>query len=161
MPIAGKYDYRKGLLMKANVIVDADACPKNCLSILQKDQLKYKYRLITVASYNHVINNEDHIIVGNEKDAADMAVVNQVLRGDLVITQDWGLAALVLGKGGHVLSPSGRIYTNENIGFMLEERAVKAKIRRSGQRTKGPAARSHQDDQRFHRAFLDLLSKME
>lgn len=147
--------------MEPKVIVDADACPRSCLDALKQEQGNFNYRLLTVASFNHNINNDDHIIVGNQADAADLAIINQVKKGDLVITQDWGLAALVLGKGGFALSPTGRIYNDANMDFMLEERSVKAKIRRSGGRTRGPSARKSEDDQRFHHSLLTLLKKME
>ncbi len=149
------------MILKAKIIVDADACPKNCLVLLQKERSRFGYRLITIASFNHVINNSEHITVGNEKEAADLAVINRVQAGDLVVTQDWGLAALVLGKGGKVLAPNGRIYHEDDIRFMLEERAVKAKIRRAGGRTKGPAARGKQDDQKFFASLFELLSQMD
>lgn len=146
--------------MKAKVIVDADACPRSCLTMLKKEQTNYHYRLLTVASFNHQIDNEEHIVVDNGADAADLAIINHTQAGDLVITQDWGLAALVLGKGAFALSPSGRIYTNAKMDFMLEERSLKAKVRRSGGRTKGVSARRKEDDQRFHRAFLSILERM-
>ncbi|NLM25602.1 MAG: DUF188 domain-containing protein [Firmicutes bacterium] len=146
--------------MKAKVIVDADACPRSCLAILKQEQVKYQYRLLTVASYNHQINNDDHIVVDNQADAADIAIINSMQPGDLVITQDWGLAALVLAKGGLALSPAGRIYNNEQMDFMLEERSLKAKVRRAGGKTKGVSARRLEDDQRFHRSLLKLLETM-
>lgn len=142
------------------VIVDADACPRSCLSILSREQKRFSYRLITVASFNHKIDNSMHIIVGNEKEAADIAVINQVNREDLVVTQDWGLAALVLAKGGKAIAPSGRIYQDKDIDFLLEERSIKAKIRRSGTRTKGPKARRRQDDDKFHQSLLRILRAM-
>ncbi|MDI9413211.1 MAG: DUF188 domain-containing protein [Bacillota bacterium] len=139
------------------VIVDADACPKACLQVLQKHKNEKKYRLLTIASVDHQINNPDHIVVGKGADAADLAVMNETTAGDIVVTQDWGLAALVLGKGALVLSPSGRIYSEETIDFMLEERFLKARYRRAGGRTKGPSARTKRDDQRFEQSLLELL----
>ncbi|NLM68393.1 MAG: DUF188 domain-containing protein [Firmicutes bacterium] len=147
--------------MRAKVLVDADACPRRCLQILSEYQSIYGYRLLTVASFNHNIDNAEHIIVGNEKDAADLAIINRVEGGDLVITQDWGLAALVLAKGAKALAPTGRIFSNDTMDFLLEERALKAKIRRQGGRTKGPAARSSRDELRFQRSLLQLLEAME
>jgi len=139
------------------VVVDADACPRSCLQILQKHKQRWNYRLLTVASVDHQIDSADHIMVGRGSDSADWAVINNTARGDIVVTQDWGLAALVLGKGAHALSPSGRIYEQQNMDFLLEERFWKAKHRRAGGRTKGPAARTTEDDQRFERSFLRLL----
>lgn len=145
--------------MQRRVIVDADACPRNCMAILRQEQQNFDYNLITVASFNHQIDNVEHIVVGNEPDAADMTIVNQVKSGDLVVTQDWGLAALVLAKGGLALAPTGRIYDNQRIGFMLEERSLKAKIRRAGGRTKGASVRNQQDDRKFRQSLIKLLQK--
>ena len=142
------------------VIVDADACPRACLQVLQKHQKSHKYRLLTVASVDHCIKNSVHIMVGQGADAADLAVMNNTSAGDIVVTQDWGLAALVLGKGACALSPSGRIYSEQNMDFLLEERFLKAKHRRAGGRTKGPSARTEQDDRRFEQSFLELLQQV-
>lgn len=140
------------------VIVDADACPRACLQVLHKHKREWNYRLLTIASVDHQIANADHIMVGKGADAADLAVMNNTSRGDIVVTQDWGLAALILGKGARALSPSGRIYSQQNIEFLLEERFLKARHRRAGGRTKGPSARTVQDDHKFEKNFLELLA---
>lgn len=147
--------------ISAKVIVDADACPRACLRILQEEQAKRGFSLVTVASFNHVIDNSQHITVGNEKEAADMVVINNTKRGDLVITQDWGLASLVLGKGAWALSPSGKIYSNKQIDLLLEERALKARFRRAGGRTKGPSKRTAQTDTAFKQNLSKLLDSMK
>lgn len=141
------------------VVVDADACPRACLQILQRQKKTWKYRLLTVASVDHHIENTDHVVVGKGSDAADLAVMNHAVKGDIVVTQDWGLAALVLGKGASAISPSGRIYSERNIDFLLEERSLKAKYRRAGGRTKGPTARTAIDDHRFEESFLKLVEQ--
>ncbi len=141
------------------VIVDADACPRARLQVLQRQKKTWKYRLLTVASVDHRIDHADHIVVGKGQDAADLAVVNNTSRGDIVVTQDWGLAALVLGKGAFAISPSGRIFSEDNIDFLLEERSLKAKFRRAGGRTKGPSARTREDDRRFQESFLLLVKR--
>lgn len=115
--------------------------------------------MLTVASVDHQIDNKDHVVVGKGSDAADLAVINNTARGDIVVTQDWGLAALILGKGAAALSPSGRIYSNHDIDFLLEERSLKAKYRRGGGRTKGPPARTGEDDDKFEKSFLRLLER--
>lgn len=139
------------------VIVDADACPRGALRIMQRLQPEYGYRLITVASFHHVIHGTEHVTVGDGPDEADLAVANRVRRGDIVVTQDWGLAALVMGKGAHCLSPKGMIYTPDRIDFLLDERHIKAKHRRGGGRTRGPQARTPGDDERFEQALRQLL----
>lgn len=139
------------------VLVDADACPRTVLNSIKELQEKYSFSLITVASFNHNISGTGHIVVGDEFQAADMTIVNLTSKGDIVVTADFGLASLVLGKEAKAISPSGRIYNNEQIDLMLEERHVKEKIRRSGGRTKGPSARTKNEDENFRNSFLKIL----
>ncbi|NLJ73396.1 MAG: DUF188 domain-containing protein [Firmicutes bacterium] len=141
------------------VVVDADACPRACLSILRKHKAHWGYELLTVSSVDHNVDSSNHITVGKGQDAADLAVINNTQKGDIVVTQDWGLAALALGKGAYAISPWGRVYSDQNIDFLLEERSIKARFRRSGGRTKGPSARSDQDDRRFEDNLLVLLKR--
>jgi uncharacterized protein YaiI (UPF0178 family) len=144
---------------KCKIIVDADACPRPCLQIAQRLAASYGVRIITVASFNHQIENTEHIVVGNEPDAADLAVMNRTRAGDIVITQDWGLAALILGKKARPIAPSGQVYLDSRIDNMLEVRSILAKYRRGGGRTKGPSKRSSQDDARFAANLEQLLQE--
>jgi len=73
------------------------------------------------------------------------------------VTQDFGLAAMVLGKGAKVLNQNGLVFTNENIDKLLMERHIGQKVRRGGGRTKGPAKRTKEDDEQFETAFSKLL----
>lgn len=141
------------------VIVDADACPKNCLQIIQKLSQIYHYQVITVASFNHQIQGADHYIVGNESQAADIMVSNLTKPGDIIVTQDWGLAAIILAKNAKALSPTGRIFETSTIDLLLEERNILAKYRRGGGRTKGPSKRSIQDDQNFETNLRRLVTQ--
>ncbi|HEX3046333.1 MAG TPA: DUF188 domain-containing protein [Bacillota bacterium] len=139
--------------------MDADACPRNCLQIIQKFADTYHYQVVTVASFNHRINNPIHLVVGDEAQAADITVVNRTQPGDIVITQDWGLAAIVLAKQAQALSPQGRIFEPDQMDSLLEERHLLAEYRRSGGRTKGPAKRTRNDDERFLESFQKVLSR--
>lgn len=149
--------------MKNNVpkvIVDADACPRKALQIILKITKELAWEMVTVASFKHnVQGSPQHLTVGDKSQSADLAIVNLVQRGDIVVTQDWGLAALILGKGAKALSPWGKIYQKDNMDFLLEERHLKAKVRRAGGRTKGPAARSSEDDQRFAHSLGRLMEE--
>ena len=100
-----------------------------------------------------------HVYVGDEEQAADLAIINRTLPCDIVVTQDWGLAAVIIGKGARALDPNGRVFTESKIDFLLEERHLKAKHRRGGGRTKGPTARTKENDHRFTQAFLSLLNE--
>jgi len=131
------------------IIIDADACPKTVLNICVEMGHRYSIAVWTVASFNHNIESDHHIIVGSDAQEADLKVINLAENGDIAVTQDWGLAAMLLGKKVRSLSPSGREYLPESIDFMLEEREAKAKYRRSGGRTKGPKRRNVEDDRNF------------
>lgn len=142
------------------IIVDADATPKNAMDLCRRAAQEFGVTLITVASFNHCIESEHHVITGDAPQEADLQVINLAAKGDLVITQDWGLAAMILSKGAAALSPTGRVFQEETIDFLLEERNIKAKHRRAGGRTRGPKKRTGEDDERFkkslHRLLLDL-----
>ncbi len=140
------------------LIVDADACPVNVLQLCRNAARKKGIPLWTVASFHHNIESEKHIVVGDDPQETDIAVANAAQAGDIIVTQDWGLAALILGKGAFAISPNGRIYTPANIPFLLEERELKARLRRGGGRTKGPAKRTSAADRRFAANLERLLT---
>lgn len=137
------------------VLVDADACPT--LDAIRRLAAQAGVRVITVASYRHEIGGEDHVMVGPEKEAADMAIINRTRRGDIVVTQDWGLASLVLAKGGRPISPWGHIFRDDEMDGRLAQRAMNARLRRGGVRLPGPKKRTAADDQAFEAAFRQLL----
>jgi hypothetical protein len=120
---------------------------------------QYGIQVWTVASFNHSIDSDHHIVVGDDPQEADFKIVNMAEEGDIVVTQDWGLAAVVLGKGAKCLSPYGREFRSEKIAFSLEEREVKNKLRRSGIRTKGPKKRTFEDDRRFEACLERIILK--
>lgn len=141
------------------ILVDADACPrsalKSCLTVGQK----YGIPVWTVASFNHNITSDHHVVVGNDSQEADIKLINLTKAGDVIVTQDWGLAAMVLGKGARCLSPVGREYRPERIEFLLEEREIKAKTRRAGGRTRGPKKRTTEDDEHFEACLLRIIEQ--
>ena len=141
------------------IIVDADACPKSVFRICIKVGHQYGIQVWTVASFNHSIESDHHVVVGSDPQEADIKIINLTEERDVVVTQDWGLAAVVLGKGARCLSPTGREFRPDRIEFLLEEREVKNKVRRSGGRTKGPKKRTFEDDQRFEACLKRILFK--
>lgn len=143
------------------ILVDADACPRNVLAIADQLSKDLGWQLITYASINHQLGGPNHVVVDAEPQAVDMRIANETHSNDIVITQDIGLAALILGKRAKALSPHGRIYRMETISFQLEERNEKARFRRGGGRTRGPAARTHDDDLRFGESLRILMEDRE
>lgn len=147
---------RKGTaLMK--IIVDADACPQSALQICFKLGSRYQIEVWTVAGFDHHIISEHHITVGDNSQEADLKILNVTQAGDIIITQDFGLAAMVLGKGAYAMGLKGKEYRSESIDFLLEEREIKAKYRRAGGRTKGPRKRTEEDDHAFSQCLRRLI----
>lgn len=146
-------------MQQHRVRIDADACPRQALAIAQTLCLQEGWECITYASYNHQFSGPHHIVVDAEPQAVDMRLANDVKAGDIVVTQDIGLAALILGKQAKALSPHGTIFRMDRIAFQLEERNEKARFRRGGGRTRGPAPRTHEDDVRFEESLRRLLTE--
>ncbi len=139
------------------ILVDADACPRSVLQVCLSIGREKNVEVWTVASFNHQICSENHVIVGDASQETDIKISNMTRSGDVVVTQDWGLAAVILGKGAGCLSPDGREFRSDRIEFLLEEREMKARWRRSGSRTKGPRKRSARDDIRFQETLVRML----
>ena len=131
------------------LLIDADACPKTALHICMELGRKYDIPVWTVASFNHNIISDHHVVVGSASQEADIKLINLTQSGDIIVTQDWGLASMILGKKASCISPAGKEYRVDTIEFLMEERELKAKFRRGGGRTKGPSKRTKQDDERF------------
>ena len=98
-------------------------------------------------------------MVDQGADSADFALVGHIAPGDLVITQDYGLAAMCLTKGARVIDQNGMRYTVDNIDTLLAQRAESAKLRRAGARVKGPARRTTEQNDAFLSAFDQMISE--
>ena len=98
-------------------------------------------------------------MVDQGADSADFALVGRIAPGDLVITQDYGLAAMCLTKGAQVIDQNGMRYTVDNIDTLLAQRAESAKLRRAGARVKGPARRTTEQNDAFLSAFDQMISE--
>ncbi|GAB6169152.1 YaiI/YqxD family protein [Clostridium carnis] len=139
------------------VIVDGDACPG--ISIIQKIAKEYHLELLVFCDIHHFINLEygEVKVVDSGFQSVDMYVVNNSNANDVVISQDYGVAAICLGKKANVINPKGYLYTEENIDRMLEERHISQKIRRAGGRTSNPKKRSKDDDLRLERNLRKVI----
>nr|WP_239565137.1 DUF188 domain-containing protein [Brevibacillus fulvus] len=140
-------------------MIDADACPRQALAIAQNVCREKGWTCLTYATYNHQLAGPNHTIVDAGPQAVDLRLANETRAGDIAVTQDIGLAALLLGRQAKVLSPQGKIFRPETIAFQLEERNEKARYRRGGGRTRGPAPRTQQDDLRFERSLRQLIEE--
>lgn len=143
------------------IFVDADACP--VVDIVEDIATKYNIPVTLLCDTNHVLTSDysEVIVVGAGADAVDYKLISICNRGDIVVTQDYGVAAMALGKGAYAIHQSGKWYTDENIDQMLMERHLNKKARRASSRNhiKGPRKRTDEDDQRFAESFEKLLRK--
>lgn len=154
--------YKLSVLIRRNmkIIVDSDACPVK--EIIIKVAKKYDIETIFVCSLSHYSNccethNIKTIYVDDVFQSADLAIINRADVGDIVITGDFGLAAMALSKGAHALSFDGRIYDDRQIDDLLNIRHHKLKLLRSGGRNKGPKKRSKEDDDLFLSSLEALI----
>ena len=143
------------------IFVDADACP--VVRIVESIAKKYKVPVTLLCDTNHVISSDysEVMIVGAGADAVDFKLVSLCHQGDIVVTQDYGVAAMALGKKAYAIHQSGKWYTDDNINQMLMERHLAKKARRGSSKNylKGPRKRTAEDDQRFAESFERLLCK--
>ena len=141
------------------IYVDADACPFK--DVVIEIAAASGLGVTMVANYCHEIEAADHVEVvrvDRDPEAVDVAIANRTAPGDIVVTQDYGLAAVVLAKGVRALSPRGRIYEVSEIESLIEARHHAQKARRSGCRLKGPPHLRRSDRERFRHA-LECLAK--
>ncbi|MFL0246474.1 YaiI/YqxD family protein [Candidatus Clostridium stratigraminis] len=140
------------------IIVDADACPgKDIIESLGKE---HGLEIIMYCDINHVLNSSYSTIkyMDSGFQSVDMAVANEAKERDIVVTQDFGVAAMVLGKKCFAISPKGYVYDNNNIDKLLFERHISSKVRRSGGKTFNAKKRNKEDDERLYRNLLKLIN---
>ena len=139
------------------VLIDADACP--VVDIAVKLCVKHAIPCLLLCDTAHSMYHDgaETLIFDKGDDSVDFALVNRVVPGDIVITQDYGLASMCLGKQVRVLDQDGWEYTEYNISGLMEQRHAAKKHRLAGGRTKGPAKRTKAQDEAFAAAFQQIL----
>lgn len=141
------------------IYVDADACP--VVDIVEKIAKKYQISVTLLCDTNHILTSgySEVVVVGAGADAVDYKLISLCHRGDIVVSQDYGVAAMALGKGAYAIHQSGQWYTDENIDQMLMERHLNKKARRASQKNhfKGPKKRTEEDDERFEQSFERMV----
>ena len=145
---------------------------KSALPICNYSQILYQFLTFTqnlkrslpttlLCDTNHILYSDysEVIVVGAGADAVDYKLISICHKGDVVVTQDYGVAAMALGKGAYAIHQSGKWYTNENIDQMLMERHLNKKARRSSHKNhmKGPRKHTEEDDVRFAQSFEKLI----
>lgn len=142
------------------IFIDADGCPvvRNTVKLAKQ----FNISCVIICDTAHRIEHDgaETIVVEQGADSVDFRLVNLIGKGDIVITQDYGLAAMCLSKQAVVLNQDGKQYTGENISGLLEFRAIGKKIRRSGGRTKGMPKRKQEQNLDFETELRKQLEKV-
>ena len=142
-----------------HILVDADACPV----VRQVEEVARKYALpvTLLCDEHHMLQSEYSQVryISSGADAVDIALMNLCQRGDIVVTQDYGVAAMALGKGALAIHHSGKQYTNDNIDLMLMERHLAKRARRASGKhhLRGPSRFTEYDKKSFASAFEILV----
>lgn len=143
------------------IVIDADACPvqNEVISVAKTHHIK----VIIVKSFSHFSHEElpsfvETIYVDKGAEMADMKIMQLTKKNDIVITQDYGLAALCMGKGCRVLHHKGFEYTTDNIDRLLTMRHAGQMARKAGHKTKGPKALTHEDKSKFKKLLFEILN---
>ena len=141
------------------IFVDADACP--VVSIVEMIAKKYGIEVTLLCDTNHVLSSDYSkvLVVGAGADAGDYKLISVCRKGDVVVSQDYGVAAMALSKGAYAIHQSGKWYTDENIDQMLMERHLNKKARRSSHKNhiRGPKKRTEENDERFCQSMEKMV----
>ena len=141
------------------VLIDADGCPVVELAVRAARKRNIPVVLFCDTSHYFDLDGADTVTLSQGADSADIALVNNIAPGDIVITQDYGLAALALAKKALCMDQNGRAYTADNIDALLLQRHTAKKIRNAGGRLKGPSKRRPKQDAAFRDKLTELLTR--
>jgi uncharacterized protein YaiI (UPF0178 family) len=140
------------------ILVDGDGCP--VISIITEVAAAKNLELIVYTDLNHQhqLDYGTLKVVDQGFQSVDMILCNEIEPGDIVITSDYGLAALSLSRGALVLGFSGRQFTDQNIERLLSKRHIQFKERKRSGRHTSHKKRTEADDRRFKKMLLKLLN---
>jgi uncharacterized protein YaiI (UPF0178 family) len=141
------------------ILIDADGSPVRELTI--QIAKTYQLEVIVVCNYHHQITSEyaKVVTVDSGRDMADYEIVQRIEKGDLVVTQDYGLASLVIMKNGFALHQNGWFYTKHNIDMLLLQRQISQKVRKSKKRVSHIPKRKESDNVEFEKTLVDFIRK--
>ncbi len=139
------------------ILIDADGCPVVDIAVGIAKQKGIPCVILCDTSHVFEIEGVQTCTFSKGADSVDFALVNMVQKGDIVVTQDYGLAAMCLARGAVPISQNGLVYDNDNIDGLLMQRHMAKKIRMSGGRLKGSSKRTTEQDIQFEKVFKSLL----
>ena len=147
-----------GDLMK--ILIDADACPVVDIAVGLCKEFHIPCLLLCDTAHQMYRDGAETLIFDKGADSVDFALVNRVQPGDIVITQDYGVASMCLAKRARILHQDGWEYTQWNISGLMEQRHAAKKFRAAGGRTKGPSKRTAAQDKAFTESLRSLLQQV-
>lgn len=142
------------------VLIDADGCPVVDLTIRICKPRGIPVLILCDTTHRIERDGADTLVFDKGADSVDFALVNRVRPGDIVITQDYGLASMYLARSARVLNQNGMEYTAENIDGLLETRYQNKKLLRAGKHPKGPAKRTREQNVKFERELERVLGAL-
>lgn len=142
------------------ICIDADGCPVVSETIAVAQDLEMDVVIFCDTSHEIVREGATTVTVSKGNDSADFALVNKIQKGDIVVTQDYGLATMVLAKNGFCIDQNGREYTHQNIDSLLNIRHVSKKIRQNGGRLKGPKKRAKDANKIYEMKFRQFCERI-
>lgn len=139
------------------ILIDADGCPVVDLTVQLARQHSVPVIILCDTAHHIERDGAQTLMFDKGTDSVDFALVNRVTSGDLVITQDYGLASMCLARRARVLNQNGLEYTAQNIDALLLCRHENKKLLHSGKHPKGSAKRTKEQDEMFERALRGML----
>lgn len=144
------------------IYVDADACP--VIKNIEKIAKKMNIPVVLICDTNHMFDSEYSkvIVVDAGPDSVDFALITRCQKGDIVVTQDYGVACMALGRQAFPIHQSGKIYSNENIDELMMVRHLAKKARRASGKShiKGPSKRTENDNLKFEESLVELIKNI-
>lgn len=141
------------------ILIDADACPVVDIAVSMCREFSIKCMLLCDTAHELYREGAQTLVFDKGSDSVDFALVNRVDAGDVVVTQDYGLASMCLARGARVVHQDGWEYTQYNIDALLFQRHAAKEYRAAGGRIKGPTKRKDAQNQAFVDALKRILSK--
>ena len=141
------------------ILIDGDGCP--VIDIAISIAREFNIKVIIMCDTSHIFNKDgaETMVFSKGVDSVDFALINNLKKEDIVITQDYGLAAMAINKASYVINQNGMIYSNDNIDKLLYSRHISKKVRKGGGRVKGPKKRNKEDDINFENTLTKICEQ--
>lgn len=142
------------------IYIDADGCPVAKLTV--EIAKKYEIGAVIVKNYAHEISDDyaQIVTVDISSDSADLAIANMVRKGDILVTQDYGLAAMAMTRGANCINQNGLVMDERNIDNLLDKRHVNRKMRRDKKIYTKIPKRTPADDESFKASLIRLIERL-